>query len=160
MANYTVHLPPDVRTAEDVASQALFLKDGFAYWGFVFTGLWLLSKRLWLFALGYALMLALIVVAFRWFGVPFGAFGLVQALLGLLIGIEGNEWQRRKLARKGWTQSAMVSGVSLEECERRFFAGWLSAKPSVPPALPVVSEAASSAPATVLGLFPQPRSGA
>ena len=126
MANYTVHLPPGVRTADEVASEALFIKDGFAYGGFVFTGLWLLSKRLWLFALGYGLLLALIVMAFRWFGVPFGAFALVQALLGLLIGVEGNEWQRRKLARKGWQQSAVVSGPTLDECERRFFASWLA----------------------------------
>jgi hypothetical protein len=105
------------------------------------------------------LVLGLIVVAFRWFGVPFGAFGLVQALLGLLIGLEGNEWQRRKLARKGWTQSAVVSGVSLEECERRFFAGWLATKPAMAPPLPMMSEAAQPAPATVLGLFPQPRGG-
>jgi Protein of unknown function (DUF2628) len=160
MANYTVHLPPDARTTEEVASKALFIKDGFAYGGFIFTGLWLLSKRLWLFALGYVLLLALIVMAFRWFGVPFGAFALVQALLGLLIGYEGNEWQRRKLAHKGWQQSAVVSGVSLEECERRFFAGWLSAKPSTPPALPVMTDVAPPAPATVLGLFPQPRGGA
>jgi hypothetical protein len=159
MANYTVHLPTEARTAEDVAAKALFVKDGFAYWGFAFTGFWLLSKRLWLLALSYAVVIGLVVVAFRWFGVPFGAFGLVQALLGLLIGLEGNEWQRRKLARKGWTQSAMVSGVSLEECERRFFASWLAAKPASQPPLPVVPEAATPSPSTVLGLFPQPRGG-
>ncbi len=159
MATYTVHLPPGARTADEVASKALFVKDGFAYGGLVFTALWLLAKRLWLYALGYVLVLVLTSLALRWLGVPFGAFAVVQILLGLLIGLEGNEWQRRRLARKGWTQAAVVSGASLEECERRFFAGWLAAKPAAPPALPVMSEAAPPAPATVLGLFPQPRGG-
>jgi Protein of unknown function (DUF2628) len=47
MAIYTVHLPADATTAEDVAEKAVFVKEGFSFPGFIFTALWLLTKQLW-----------------------------------------------------------------------------------------------------------------
>ena len=46
MAIYTVHLPPEAITPDRVAEKAVFVKEGFAIFGFAFTGLWLLTKQL------------------------------------------------------------------------------------------------------------------
>jgi Protein of unknown function (DUF2628) len=155
MTIYTVHLPPTAETPERVAETAVFVKDGFSVPGFVFTGLWLLVKRLWLPALAYILLFGLVVAAFWWFGLPRLVFGGVTALLALLVGLEGNEWVRRRYARLGWTHAGTVSGPSLEECERRFFLDWTAAQAGAPPRPP-----ASVPPAPrpgVLGVFPEAR---
>jgi hypothetical protein len=156
MTIYTVHLPPEADKPESVADKAVFVKEGFATAGFVFTGFWLLAQRLWLHALGYFLLLGLAIAAFWWLGLPRLAFGGVTALLALLVGLEGHEWMRRRFGRKGWAQAGTVSGPSLDECERRFFQDWLAGRPAPPPR-PVATTPASPAPAGVLGVFPEAR---
>ncbi len=166
MAIYTVHLPPDATTAEAVAEKAVFVKEGFALFGFAFTGLWLLLQRLWLPAIIYAVLFGLVSLAFWQLGLPRIAFGGITALMALLVGLEGHEWQRRNYARLGWTHAATVSGPSLEECERRFFKDWTAARgvtgkatrshPENPPTLP--PSTMTPPPSTsVLGIFPTAR---
>jgi Protein of unknown function (DUF2628) len=161
MAIYTVHLPPDAITADAVADKAVFVKEGFALFGFAFTGLWLLIQRLWLEAIGYALVFALVGLAFWQLGLPRIAFGGITALMALLVGLEGHEWMRRKYARLGWTHAATVSGPSLEECERRFFKDWTAAQGLKTPAPPRSADTPSTfpppQPAGVLGVFPASR---
>jgi Protein of unknown function (DUF2628) len=158
MTIYTVHLPSDATTPEGVAEKAVFVKEGFAFPGFIFTALWLLTKQLWLYALGYVVVLGLTGLAFATFGWPMIVLGLVQGLLAFLIGLEGHEWHRRKLSRRGYTHAGTISGPSLEECERRFFKDWIAAQPAVPAiprptAVPLTGAATPS----VLGVFPTPR---
>jgi hypothetical protein len=159
MAIYTAHLPPEAVTPENVADKAVFVKEGFAVFGFVFTGLWLLSHRLWLHAIGYFLLFGLATIAVGWLGLPRLAFGGVTTLLALLVGLEGNEWRRRNYARLGWIHAGTISGPSLDECERRFFKDWLAGPgaPSVPPARLMTAVAPNTSPANVLGIFPSPR---
>ena len=158
MAIYTVHLPPDAITAADVAEKAVFVKEGFAIFGFAFTGLWLLAKRLWLPAIAYGVLFGVVSLAFWQLALPRVAFGGVTALMALLIGLEGHEWMRRNFARLGWTHAGTVSGPSLDECERRFFKDWTTAQgvvtpvQGISPSPPVVPP-----PAGVLGIFPTSR---
>jgi hypothetical protein len=159
MAIYTVHLPPDAISAEEVAEKAVFVKEGFAIFGFAFTGLWLLIQRLWLHAIAYAALFGFVTFAFWQLGLPRLAFGGITALMALLIGLEGHEWMRRKYNRLGWTHAGTVSGPSLDECERRFFKDWVEGRgaprPAQSPSPPVA--AATPAPSGVLGVFPTSR---
>lgn len=160
MAIYTVHLPPNATTPDGVAEKAVFVKEGFSFPGFIFTALWLLTKQLWLFALGYVAIMGLVILAFTTFGWPVLVLGLVQALVAFLIGIEGHEWHRRKLARRGFIHAGTISGPSLEECERRFFKDWIAGQAAVAaPAMPRPATMPMTAPAisSVLGVFPSPR---
>ncbi len=162
MAIYTVHLPPDAVTADAVAEKTVFVKEGFAIFGFAFTGLWLLSKRLWLQAIAYGVLFGLVTLATWQLGLPRIAFGGVTALMALLIGLEGHEWQRRNFARLGWIHAGTVSGPSLDECERRFFKDWTAAQTqgsvkSVAGIAPASSLAIPPPPAGVLGIFPTSR---
>ena len=161
MAIYTVHLPPEATTPEAVAEKAVFVKEGFSFFGFAFTGLWLLAKRLWLITAIYAGVLVLVTAAFTLFELPQPALGFITFFIGLLIGLEGHEWQRRKYARLGWVHAGTVSGPSLDECERRFFKDWTATQRAQRPALPstpsVPAAGAAAAPQGVLGIFPSAR---
>jgi hypothetical protein len=159
MAIYTVHLPPDAATPDAVAEKAVFVKEGFAVAGFVFSGFWLLFNRLWLLAIGYALMFGLVIAAFRYLGFPLIAYGPVTMLMAALVGLEGHEWQRGNYARKGWSHVGTVSGPSLAECERRFFKNWLAERGQAPiaPAPNMPSSVPSVASQQVLGVFPAAR---
>lgn len=160
MTIYTVHLPPDVVSSDEVAERAVFVKEGFAFFGFAFTGFWMLAQRLWLETLAYLAALALVSAIFWYFGLPRGAYAGITFLFSLLIGLEGNEWIRRRLARVGWSQAGTVSGPSLDECERRFFKDWTAgqtARPTPPPLRATSSSAPAMPPSGVLGVFPEPR---
>ena len=163
MAIYTVHLPAEALTADQVAEKVAFVKEGFSFRGFVFTGLWLLSQRLWLFAIGYGLVFGLTVAAFAIFKLPPMAFGGILFLLALLIGLEGHEWMRRRYSRLDWIHAGTVSGPSLDECERRFFKDWLAGQgnaAAMPPPVASASGPAMTPPVPqVLGLFPTARGG-
>jgi len=161
MAIYTVHLPPEATTPETVAEKAVFVKEGFSFFAFAFTGLWLLTKRLWLMTLIYIAVLGLVIAAFTLLGLPRPAFGFITLLMGILVGLEGHEWQRRKYERLGWVHAGTVSGPSLEECERRFFKNWTAqqgaARPVLPPSPSVPPTGATATPPGVLGIFPSAR---
>jgi len=161
MAIYTVHLPPDAATPEAVAEKAVFVKEGFSFFGFAFTGLWLLSKRLWLMTAIYIAVLGLVIAAFTLLGLPRPAFGFITLLIGILVGLEGHEWQRRKYANMGWVHAGTVSGPSLEECERRFFKDWMASqgapRTALPPSPSTPAPGAAATPPGVLGIFPSAR---
>lgn len=163
MTLYTVHLPPEATTAETVAERAVFVKDGFAFFGFAFTGFWMLAHKLWLRTILYVLVLVGTVAAFWYFGWPAVVFGTVTLLYALFIGLEGNEWIRRRYRRMGWAHAGTVSGPTLDECERRFFQDWLAHERAPRPA-PSAAAQAPAAPqpsqvlgSPVLGVFPAPR---
>jgi Protein of unknown function (DUF2628) len=164
MAFYTVHLPPDATTADSVAEKAVFVKEGFAIFGFAFSGAWLFMNRVWLPAIAYTAAFGLMIAAFYFLDLPKQVYGLVSALMAALVGLEGNEWKRRQYARNGWTHAGTVSGPNLAECERRFFKNWLeqtsitgSAVASL--ASTAVSQSAMPKPAAsqILGVFPAAR---
>ena len=53
--------------------------------------------------------------------------------LNLLIGFEADALRRWALDRKGWQMLGSVSGRTVDECERRFFDGWLPSQPILRP---------------------------
>jgi hypothetical protein len=50
---------------------------------------------------------------------------LVEAALSLAfalyIGFAGNDWRRRRLARRGFEETAIIAAADLTEAERRYF---------------------------------------
>ena len=90
---------------------------------------------------------------------------MVGLLIALLIGIEAGTLRRFTLARRGWKNVGVVSAYDLEDAERRFFADWVRAAPTVrsapaapprnspppPPPLPRMPQSPD-----VIGLFPEP----
>ena len=158
MAFYTVLTPPPEpgKSTADHLEGTVFLKDGFVVLAFVLTGLWLLSKKLWL---AFA-----IFVAF-WLAIGFGGsaigihplgLALAQGLIGLFLGFEGHAMIERKLLKKGWTFAGVVEGRDLDMVERRFFEHGAPVLPSVAftPASATAGAPVIAPSMPVLGLFP------
>lgn len=160
MAFHIVLTPPpaDGASRTEQLEKVVFVKDGFSLFGFLFTGLWLLAKRLWLAFAVFALVWALIGFGGRAIGVhPLGLL-LAQALIGLFIGLEGNAMIERKLLRKGWSFAGVVEGKDLDLVERRYFDTLEPAASTAAAPLPGVQRSPSAAPPQgVLGLFPEAR---
>jgi hypothetical protein len=132
MRTYTIHERPDPAADRvDRAEALVFVKDGFSWLAALFTPLWLIAHRLWWPLLGYiaisgAFQLVQLTVAFdqRW-------LGLAAFALNVLIGFEADTLRRWGLQRRGWQTVGTVSGKTADECERRFFDGWLPKQPII-----------------------------
>jgi hypothetical protein len=162
MAVYTVHEPPlRRRESESDPTRFSFVRDGFHFWAFVLSSLWMLRHRMWLVVIAYLIVVTALAAALRWFDAPAGAIVMVGALLALLIGLEASTLRRWTLARRGWKYVGVVVADDLEMAERRFFDSWTghAAPPSAAaplPAAPPPPRAAGPAQQDVIGLFPQP----
>jgi Protein of unknown function (DUF2628) len=154
MPVYTVHEPP-VRTPGALADPArfMFVRDGFYWWAFLLTPLWMLWRRLWLVLVVYLVISLGVEIAMRIYGESGGLISLVAALIALLVGLEASSLQRLTLKRRGWKNVGVVSGSDLEDAEHRFFAAWVRNVPApsaMPPATPPSGTPLATLPTTPL----------
>ncbi|WP_066473080.1 DUF2628 domain-containing protein [Bosea sp. WAO] len=157
MAFYQVLIPPPgAGGLREEIEQARVLPESFTWSAFLFGGVWLLLKRLWLVFFVYALVWAGIVYLQRQFGFSFAAVSLSHLALGIFLGLEGQNLIARKLMRKGWRLVDVVEAADLSSAERRFFE---RALPAGEPPRPVAPSSApprfASGPTPVIGLFPE-----
>ena len=161
MAVSTVHAPAgygvDVRARPD---QFVFVRDGFYFWAFVLSILWLVWHRLWLALLGYLALTLAVEIALWSFGASAGTRFVVMGLIALLLGLEAGSLRRWKLSRRKWRQIDVVVADSEEAAERRFFDRWHAAAPRDGAhggaALHPLPHASLAQPAGIIGLFPEP----
>jgi len=127
---YSIHLPPpySARGAEPEA-----VKEGFCFVAFLLNVIWALANRLWVQA---AILFGLMAVL-SGIGALIGLNVLGQAILILAVmawaGMEGNDWHRAALNRRGWREAGIIAAESEDAALRRF--GDLSALgpgPAVP----------------------------
>ncbi len=170
MAIYTVHEPPPRagETATD-PERFVFVRDGFAFWAFLLTPLWMIRHRLWLALVGYAFVTIVLQVGLRSIGASATVMAAVAVLIALLVGFEAATLRRFALARRRWKSLGTVVGDEPEEAERRFFDAWVkdagldnprqdgrprtSAQGAA--AMPMLPRTAPASP-EVIGLFPHP----
>jgi hypothetical protein len=153
---YSVFEPPEHgRDAAGHMERFMFVREGFSFAAFLFGAFWFLWYRLWLAALGYVAVVALLAVGMQLVGASFGLRSLAALLLALLIGFEASSLRRWRLTRRGWKDRGIVVSEDLETAERRFFAAWLSAgrNPAPPPPAPKLRMPSGN---DVVGLFPEP----
>jgi hypothetical protein len=158
MPIYTVHEPPlrNGAVAPD-PERFTFVRDGFYFWAFAITPIWLIWRRLWLVLLLYAVATVVITQVMHYAGVGAGGRFFAMLLFAFLVGLEAGTLRRFTLARRGWRQIGVVSGTNLEAAERHFFRDWADG-PAVsgyaPPPLPPKSASPLHAP-PIVGLFPE-----
>jgi len=182
MSVYTVHQPP-LRSADDLVAANLaaddfavndladtdrfvFVRDGFSWWAFLLTPLWMLRHRMWLVLTVYLLLSAGIDAALRALGASVLTIILVGVLISLFAGLEAGTLRRLTLSRRGWRNVGVVSGHDAEEAERRFFDAWVrqasvrrSGSPRAPASSstpPMSADLSRGEPSGVIGLFPEP----
>jgi hypothetical protein len=163
MSVYTIHQPP--LGAADAAGdpyRLVFVRDGFSWWAFLLTPLWMLRHRLWLVLAIYLLISAAVNVALRALGASVFTIVVVGLLISLLVGLEAGTLRRFKLARRNWRNVGVVTGDDLEDAERRFFDAWIRRSPAgraastSPRAAPAAPPAPPAEQTGVIGLFPEP----
>jgi Protein of unknown function (DUF2628) len=166
MSVYTVHQPP-ARGAGILpdAERLLFVRDGFSFWAFICTPLWMLAYRMWLVFVAYVVITVGLIAGLVALGASPVALVVVGLFIALLVGLESSTLRRISLSLHGWSNIGIVSGHDLEDAERRFFGSWRredrKASAGVPPPVPPVGSAPPSTertarPPDVIGLFPEP----
>lgn len=166
MSIYTVHQPPlEAGAAAAEPYRFVFIRDGFSWWAFLLTPLWMLRHRLWLALAIYLLVTVALDVGLRALGASMLTLVVASLLISVLVGLEAGTLRRFKLARRHWRNIGVVTGDDREDAERRFFDAWIRQAPARRPAAPASAPASgsagpaappSSAPSGVIGLFPEP----
>jgi hypothetical protein len=118
MRVYTVHMR---RPALDPEQDISLVKEGFSWPAFFFSFVWALWRRL-------------SVVAAGLFAAEMAVTGVISLLEGdlwtqtalslgfaVLVGMFGNDLERRTLFRRGYLEVAVVTGSGIDAAERRFW---------------------------------------
>ena len=132
MRHYSVHHPS---WAPHAADAVRFVKEGFSWPAFLFTGFWLLWKRLWVEFEVFVAAVVVLELLFQAMGISPAMGGLGSLLIGLVLGFEGNDLVRAKLARMGYAEVGEVAGRDLESAELKYF-GERAHPPVASPAAP------------------------
>jgi hypothetical protein len=165
MSIYTVHQPPlESGAAAAEPYRFVFVRDGFSWWAFLLTPLWMLRHRLWLALALYVLVAAALDAGLRALGASAVSLVVAGLSISLLAGLEAGTLRRFKLARRHWRNIGVVTGDDLEDAERRFFDAWIRQAPARRPTAPNGAASGSAAPPApppaapsgVIGLFPEP----
>lgn len=103
-------LPEETRT----------IRDGFSLVAYIFPWIWLASHQLWLHAIA---AFALQAIGGGLIELP-GLAPLGTALVlgvGILVGLEGQNFRIQDLIRKGWKEEGLVRAESLDVAEEIYF---------------------------------------
>jgi len=126
MAIYTVHARStsesgDPSGAVEAGLDARFVRDGFSWGAFLFGGLWLLFRGLWLALVVYVALLLGLGLVFDRFGAGGGPMAAFILLAHLWFGFEGRSMVAEKLTRRGMPAVAVVEAGRQDDAERRYF---------------------------------------
>jgi hypothetical protein len=152
MAVYVVMEPPGRGHDADT----IFVRDGFAWLGFLVPPLWLLWHRLWIEAALAFVAIGLLSALGESFGVML-AGSLLTFLVMLYVGLEGQALRVSALARRGWRQWGVVVADDFQDADARYAveAGAAVQEPLREPRLqPVPSLARAIQPGPAIGLVP------
>ena len=144
-----------------------FVKEGISWTAVFFTPLWLFFHRMWLVLFATLVLYAIAIVAAEAVGLDAGPALSLVLVVNIIIALEGNNLRRWTLKRAGYQEIGVVTGRSLEHCERRFFESLLDPYKKLPqrqdlhPASGIQSTLATLRPSgkeseSVVGLFPEP----
>jgi len=137
VVTYTVHEPPAPEADRvDRGTELEFVKDGFSWLTAICPPLGFLANRLWLIAVAYLVIAGALGWALTALKVDEQWTGLLFLMINIFLGLEISTFKRWMLEQTGWRTLGVVTGKSLEECERRFFEEWLPGQPIIgkPPA--------------------------
>jgi hypothetical protein len=161
MAIYTVHAPANFGTdLRAVADRIVFVRDGFYFWAFAASIVWLVWHRLWLALIGYIALSIGAEVLLRGLGAGADTRMLAMLIFACLVGLEAGSLRRWKLSRGKWRELDVVSAANEDEAERRFFDRW---RDGTAPFTDRVNSQRHPLPRSsisgqddVIGMFPQP----
>ena len=147
MSIYTVHMK-ETSDEPSAFERAVFVRDGFGWWAFLFGPLWLLWNRAWLGFVVWALIQFGLTVLMQNHMIHIGAQSLLELLIALVLGFEAASIRRYVLNRRGFRFIDVVQDRRLIDAERRFFARYEMET------APATRTTAATAAPHLVGLFP------
>ncbi len=121
MKIYTVHIKPSDAEGTEGAESAIFVREGFSWRAFLFNILWLIYHRLWVAALGVAVVISLLGAAEDKEWLDASSLFILQLAFNLIIGYQANDWRRSDLARRGYIISDIVVSDGEIRAQQRYF---------------------------------------
>jgi uncharacterized protein DUF2628 len=115
MAIYVVMEPPGRGERADMTA---FVRDGFAWLGFLAPPLWLAWHRLWIEAALTFVVMAILSMLGEKLGLAW-AGSLLSLLVSLYIGLEGQALRIAALRRRGWHEKGVIAADRLDDAETR-----------------------------------------
>ena len=113
MRIYLVHVTPN--------TDPVFLKDGFSFMAFVFSGFWTLWHRMWFVSPLIFAGLGLLELLLTFIGVA-DEFRIVMTMgFSLVVGFGAHDWLSCSLLRRGYSLDGLVVAPRLEAALRRWF---------------------------------------
>ncbi len=115
---YTVHINPANNNAVE---KAVFVREGFNFYAFVFGVLWALYYRIWGFALFLVFLIFFFAVAeyVKW--LDRDSLAIIHLAFNLLVGYHANDCRRASLARRGYIMSDVVVSDNELRAQQRYF---------------------------------------
>ncbi len=164
------HKAVDPATILSEGLETRFVKEGISWTALFLSPVWLIYHRMWLVFLGTLILYTVAGFAAKSVGLdPSTSLSLVL-VVNVIVALEGNNLRRWTLNRAGYREIGVVTGRSLEHCERRFFESLLDpykripqrhdlnptlTTPSVHTTLAALRPSVPESEA-VVGLFPEP----
>lgn len=147
MTRYLVFEPPEAGAPPRSRSErAVFVRDGFAGWAFLFPGFWLLRHGL----VVWGILALAATAALGRLGERPGlllAAAALSLLLGLLAGFEGPSLRAARYRRKGYRETAVLDAGDADDAAVLYYAGPAEPQPAQDAAPPSQRPASGTAPA-------------
>lgn len=121
MASFVV-LTPQLRNGQRDDDRTVFIRDGFAWLGFIFPVPWLVLQRLW-FEAALVFVATIIISLVGNYTNHAGLATLITALLSLFVGLEARRWRYAKLERNGFEQRTVINAETAADAEIAYFHG-------------------------------------
>ncbi|MFQ5958519.1 MAG: DUF2628 domain-containing protein [Alphaproteobacteria bacterium] len=118
MRVYTVLVDP---AATENDQNAVLLREGFSWPAALFTVLWAVYHRLWLWVAILLAVGAVLGAGMRWLGLDAVSQAAIQVGYMVLVGFHANDWRRRHLVKRGYILAGVAVGRDLVAAEQRFF---------------------------------------
>ena len=115
---YTVHIDP---SQERSAEKAVFIREGFSLFAFLFGTIWALYNRLWLVAIIVTAVLIALTTADHKDWLSGQTVMILNFAFTLIIGLSANDLRRAALGRKGYITSDVVVSDSELLAQQRYF---------------------------------------
>lgn len=125
MAIFTVHAKGDPARDAAAGLGMRLVRDGFSWPAFLFGGLWLLFRGLWLALILYVALLMGLGFAFDRLGAGDGPMVACVMAAHLWFGLEGQAMIASRLARRGMPAVAVVEAGRRDDAERRYLSAVL-----------------------------------
>lgn len=107
--------------AAEPTDRVALLREGFAFWAFVFGAVWLVAKRQWLLLAGYIIAAIALSVLCRAWELSEISVGLVNMWLQVMLAYHASDLQAWALKRKGYRFAGVLVAESEMHAHRRYY---------------------------------------